>query len=269
MPTSAKVSPFELLVKPIASNTVTFARTAISGYFLTFTNLGPTANFSFLLVFPRWDYGPSNPNESYAVRELTTPAYYYDPVPPPPPKDPSGTPNHQAFIDITGGPVYPGGGGGQTYMLPTIHLGSTPYVRVFVARGQPIPSGQTASFRLLPYLGGGPDLLVNQNLEVRGFVAIGMSAWDVWQYPPETQVLLAPEHRTTFVPTTVTNTGSPVSLSDVDQVNTSLVPFEGPTVTLTAPQSPTLPPNVQSWASQNGAPFHEVLPYAQILEKIV
>jgi hypothetical protein len=40
-------------------------------------------------------------------------------------------------------------------------------------------------------------------------------------------------------------------------------------VTLTAPQSSTLPPNVQSWAMQNGAPLHEVLPFAHILEKIV
>ena len=268
MPASAKVSHFELLVKPISSNTVTFARTAISGYFLTFTNLGPHAHFSFLLVFPKYLPGLGNPNESYANRELTTPAYYYDPVPPPPPKDPSGVPNHSAFVDITGGPPHPWSGG-QTFALPTLQLGTTPDVGIFVARECLVRSGQTASFRLLPNLAPGPDLLVNQNLEVRGFVAIGLYSWDLWNYPPSTEVLLSPEHRTTFVPTSVTGTGSPVNLSDLDQVNTSLVPFEGPAVTLTAPQSPTLPSNVQSWASQNGAPMHEVLPFAHILEKIV
>lgn len=268
MPASAKVSHFELLVKPIASNTVSFARTAISGYFLSLTNLGPTATFNYLLVFPKYDPGLSNPSESYAVRELTTPAYYYDPVPPPPPKDPSGTPNHRAFLDITGGPPNPWNAG-QTYDLPSVQMGETPDVRVFLVRGREVRSGQTASFRLLPFLGSGPDLLVSQSLEVRGFVAVGLFEWEVWQYPPSTEVLLSPEHRSTFVPTSVTGTGSPVSLSEVDQVNTTLVPFEGPAVTLTAPQSPTLPSNVQSWAMLNGAPQHEVLPFAHILEKIV
>jgi hypothetical protein len=268
MPASAKVSHFELLVKPISSNTVTFARTAISGYFLSFTNLGPHAHFSFLMVFPKFLPGLSNPSESYANRELTTPAYYYDPSPPPPPKDPSGTPNHMAFVDVTGGPSNPWNAG-QTYILPSLELGTTPDVGIFVARECLLRSGQTASFRLLPYLGPGPDLLAHQNLEVRGFVAIGLFSWDAWNYPPSTEVLLSPEHRTTFVPTSVTTPSSPVSLSEVDQVNTPLVPFEGPTVTLTAPQSSTLPPNVQSWAAQNGAPIHEVLPFAHILEKIV
>lgn len=264
MPASAKVSPFELLVKPIASSSVSFARTAISGYFLTFTNLGPTASFSFLLVFPKYDPYLSNPNESYADRELTTPSYYYDPYPPPLPKDPSGTPNHSAFLDITGGPPNPWNGG-QTYDLPTLYMGETPDVRVFLAMHRPVRAGQTASFRLLPNLAGGR--LANKSLEVRGFVAIGLA--EVWNPSLSTEVLLAPEHRTTFVPNSVTDVATPVNLSELDQANTSMVPFEGPAVTLTAPQSSVLPPNVASWAQQNSAPLDAVLPYAQILQKFV
>ncbi|MEO1370763.1 MAG: hypothetical protein AAFX50_26565, partial [Acidobacteriota bacterium] len=68
---SAIVSTFENLVKPIADPSASFVRKAISGYFCTISNItGLQADFRFLVAIPTFT-PPSAPGELFYDRELT------------------------------------------------------------------------------------------------------------------------------------------------------------------------------------------------------
>lgn len=263
---SAKVSTFELLVKPIAPGFVTFARTAIDGYFLTLSNLGHTAKLAFLAVIPKWDPATGNPAEGYQNRELTISG---PPAGPPPPFDPSGVANHQAIYDITGGlpgpPTF-----GQTDAGELQYLGETACTRIYVSKTYGLCAGQTAGFRLLPNLGNLPGLLASKRFEVRGFLSVGVYGLEINSNTtsrPTTQFLLTPEQRGTFIPNSVTSAGSPVNLSDLDQIDTSLTPAEGAIVTLTTPTG--ISANVKDWANSNGIDASIVEPFDHVLAPIV
>lgn len=264
MASSAKVSTFELLVKPIAPGFVTFARTAIDGYFLTFSNLCHTAKLGFLAVIPKWDPATGNPLEGFQNRELTVSGG--GPVP----ADPSGVANHQAIYDITGSPAGPPNFG-QTSTGELQYLGETACTRIYLSPVYELCAGQTAGFRILPNLGPVPGLLGTKRFEVRGFLSIGLyklaPSPTSTTRPNMTEFLLTPEQRGTFVPNTVNSASSPVSLSDLDQIDTSLTPAEGAIVTVTLPAS--LSENVKIWAEQNGIDTDLILPFDNILTKIV
>ena len=264
MASSARVSTFELLVKPIAPGTVTFVRTVIDGYFLTFSNLCYTAKLGFLAVIPKWDPAFGNPADGYQNRELTISGGAGGPAP----FDPSGRANHQAIYDITGGPpVAPFFG--QTATGELKYLGETPCVRIFLSETYGLCSGQTAGFRLLPSLAPVPGLLASKRLEVRGYVSIGVYGLDAPNNVASTEFLLTPEQRGTFVPNSVTSASSPVNLADLDQINTALTPAEGAIVKVEAPHGNPLSPNVASWAAANGVPPDLILPFDNVLNKIV
>lgn len=254
MPSSTYVSTFENLVKPIASPTIPFVRTAISGYFCTFANIGPLDDsFAFLVVIPRFQV-PGAPGEIFSDRELTKSFG--------PQLDPSGVANHTAILDITGGPVQ-----GQTAVGELTYLGATPCSKFFLSPYYKICKGATAQFALLPFLGPGPNLIARDLFEVRGWVAIGRSgngsAADV-----ANRVLVSPEQRGTFIPVSVTDPTLPVPLSSLDQINTSLAvgtPSGGAFASLEAPTG-AVTAKVANFAAANGIPVSLLAPFNHVLD---
>jgi hypothetical protein len=255
MSSSTYVSVFENLVKPIASPTIPFVRTAISGYFCTVSNLGPFDEaFRFLVVLPRF-IPPGAPGEIFADREYTTSIG--------PQIDPSGVANHSAIYDITGGPAQ-----GQTAVGELIYVGATDCVKVYLSPAYNLCKAATAQLALLPFLGPGPNLIARDLFEVRGWVAIARTAQLTTRQA--LRVLVSPEQRGTFIPVNVADPTQLVPLADLDQINTSLAtgtPSGGAFAELTPPSAAT--PKVQAFADANAIPAGRLSPFNDVLDPIL
>jgi hypothetical protein len=254
MPANTYVSVFENLVKPIAPPTIPFVRTAISGYFCTFSNLGGfDETFRFLVVLPAFT-PPGAPGEIFADREYTTSFG--------PQIDPSGVANHSAIYDITGGTDF-----GQTDVAELQYLGRTNCAKIYLSPPYFLCKGGSAQLALLPFLGPGPNLIARDLFEVRGFVAIARYTANANR---PLRVMLSPEQRGTFLPVSVSDPSQLVPLADLDQINTSLAtgtPAGGAFAELASPAGPTV--KVQNFAALNGFAASLISPFNEVLDPIL
>ncbi|MEO1086850.1 MAG: hypothetical protein AAFY88_21660, partial [Acidobacteriota bacterium] len=210
---SARVSTFENLVKPIADPSIPFVRTAVSGYFLTFSNLSTDADFRLLVVIPTFTAPPA-PGESFFDRELTVSDAQGGPQNDP--NAPQG--NHTIIYDVTGGPQ-----AGQTAVGELTYLGQTSCAKLYWTDRYELCRGGTAQIAILPNLTPfGPPLIADDRLEIRGFVAIGRYATSISSFDSKNPILCTPEQRGTFIPASLTSGTDPVSLTNISQLNTSL-----------------------------------------------
>lgn len=257
---SRRISTFENLVKPIADPSATFVRKAVSGYFCTFTNLTTVdTDFRFLVMIPTFTL-PAAPGEAFYDRELTVSDAQGGPQ-----NDPTSTQgNHNTIYDITGGTQF-----GQTAVGELTYLGATACSKVYWTDRYTLCSGATAQFALLPNLGpAGPGVLAREQLEIRGWVALGIYPGlvaDLASLP----VLVTPEQRGTFLPLDVDSGFDPVDLGEVSQLNTSLPTAFGGAETDLQVATGAVPTNVQTFASANGIALSEIQPFGNVLQPVV
>ncbi|MEM1182218.1 MAG: hypothetical protein AAGM22_27970, partial [Acidobacteriota bacterium] len=252
---SARVSTFENLVKPIADPSAPFVRTAISGYFLTFSNLQADAEFRLLVVIPSFA-PPSAPGESFFDRELTVSDAQGGPQNDP--NAPQG--NHTIIYDVTGGPA-----AGQTAVGELTYLGESDCAKFYWTDRYELCRGGTAQFAILPNLSPfGPPLIADDRLEIRGWVAIGRYGNTISSINAKTPILVTPEQRGTFLPASLTSGTDPLSLSNVSQLNTSL-PVAGGQAIVEAQAARSFPSDVAKFAEENGIDRGEIQCFTNVL----
>ncbi|MCG8455315.1 MAG: hypothetical protein MI919_03470 [Holophagales bacterium] len=256
---SKRVSTFENLVKPIADPSAGFVRTAISGYFLTFSNLGPDAEFRLLVVIPTFTL-PGAPGEAFFDRELTVSDAQGGPQ-----NDPNSIQgNHSIIYDITGGLA-----AGQTAVGELTFLGATHCAKIYWSDRYELCRGGTAQIALLPNLGPfGPPLLATDLLEIRGWVALGRYPASIISDNAKPRGLVTPEQRGTFLPVGVSSGTDPVDLASVSQLRTSL-PVAGGEALIGFPSPGPLPPDVKVFAEENGIAGNEISCFSSVLSPIV
>ncbi|MEO1084727.1 MAG: hypothetical protein AAFY88_10845 [Acidobacteriota bacterium] len=257
--TSARVSTFENLVKPIADPAIPFVRTAISGYFLTFSNLSTDADFRLLVVIPTFT-PPSAPGESFFDRELTVSdaqGGIQD--------DPNASQgNHTIIYDVTGGPQ-----AGQTAVGELTYLGQTNCAKIYWTDRYELCRGGTAQLAILPNLSPfGPPLIADDRLEIRGWTAVGRYATSISSFSTKFPVLVTPEQRGTFIPADLTSGTDPVSLSQISQLNTSL-PVAGGKAIVETRADRTGSADVFAFAEANGIERSEIVCFTNVLGPIV
>ena len=257
---SQRVSTFENLVKPIADPSAPFVRTAISGHFLTFSNLSTDAEFRLLVVIPTFT-APAAPGESFFDRELTVSDVQGGPQNDP--NAPQG--NHSIIYDVTGGTQ-----GGQTAVGELTYLGATDCAKIYWTDRYELCRGATAQLALLPNLSPfGPPLLADDRLEIRGWTALGRYASSQISINKTNRAFVSPEQRGTFIPVGVSSGLDPVDLSSVSQLNTSL-PVAGGKAVIDLPAGGNrLPTNVAQFAEANGLEANEIACFAGVLKTIV
>lgn len=256
---SARVSTFENLVKPIADPSAPFVRTAISGYFLTISNLSTDAEFRLLVVIPSFTV-PGAPGESFFDRELTVSDAQGGPQNDP--NAPQG--NHTIIYDVTGGIQ-----AGQTAVGELTYLGATDCAKLYWTDRYELCRGGTAQFAILPNLSPfGPPLIADDRLEIRGWVAIGRYASQIISLNASNPVLVSPEQRGTFIPTGLDTGTDPVDLSHISQLNTSL-PVAGGKAIVEPRRSRVDPANVAEFAEINGIELAELRCFTSVISNIV
>jgi len=247
---STRVSTLENLVKPIADPAAgPFVRTSINGYFLDFSNLSTDIKFEVLAIISKYT-PPGAPGESFEDREFTTTA-------PGPQQDPSGTGNHNVIYDIAGGTQF-----GQNAVGEFRYLGETPCVKIYQSDTFKLCRGGTAQLAVLPFLGPGPNLLQDQQYEVRGYLSLGIVS--TGSFTSRIRMLLQPQQRGTFLP--VNGTTDP---AEVSQLFSSMASAAGQSEVQipTANAAPTAA--VSSWLLANGITVGQVQAFIDQLNLVI